>query len=59
VRDVIVAGQVVVRERRLRRVDETELAAHAREQAARLWARLEEIPAHPFVPARLLATAGR
>jgi putative selenium metabolism protein SsnA len=59
VRDVIVAGQVVVRERRLTRVDETELAAHAREQAARLWARLEEIPAHPFVPARLLATAGR
>ena len=59
VRDVIVAGQVVVRERRLTRVDEAELAAQAREQAGRLWARLEEIPAHPFVPARLLATAGR
>lgn len=59
VRDVIVAGQVVVRERRLTRVDEEELAVRAREQATRLWARLDEIAPHPFVPARLLATAGR
>ena len=50
VRDVIVAGSAVVRERRLVRVDQDELAAAARVQANRLWDRLESIDAHPFSP---------
>lgn len=41
VRDVLVNGEVVVRGRRLARVDEASLAATAREQATRLWARME------------------
>jgi cytosine/adenosine deaminase-related metal-dependent hydrolase len=57
VRDVIVAGELVVRDRRLTRVDEVELAAHARDETSRLWARLEEVGPHPFTPARLLATS--
>ncbi len=51
VRDVIVGGELVVRDRHLTRIDEAELSAHAREQAQRLWARMEEIPPHTFVPA--------
>jgi cytosine/adenosine deaminase-related metal-dependent hydrolase len=59
VRDVLVAGELVVRDRRLVRVDEAELAAHARDQAAALWQRMDAFPAHPFAPAeRLLATSG-
>jgi putative selenium metabolism protein SsnA len=50
VRDVIVAGRVVVRERRLVAVDQDELVAGAREAAARLWERLEAMPEHPFAP---------
>ena len=50
VRDVMVAGEWVVRDRRLTRVDQDELAARAREQAARLWRRLDDLPAHPFHP---------
>jgi len=57
VRDVMVAGELVVRDRRLTRVDEAELIAGANEQAARLWARLEAIGTHPFNPSRLLATS--
>lgn len=56
VRDVMVGGELVVRDRRLTRVEETELIAGANEQAARLWAHLEEIGTHPFSPSRLLAT---
>lgn len=56
VRDVIVDGELVVRDRRLTRVDDSELIAVANEQTARLWARLEEIGTHPFTPSRLLAT---
>lgn len=56
VRDVMVGGELVVRDRRLTRADEHELVAGADEQASRLWARLEEIGAHPFSPSRLLAT---
>lgn len=56
VRDVIVAGEVVVRDRRLARADEREVAALAAVQSSRLWERLEEIGPHPFAPARLLAT---
>jgi putative selenium metabolism protein SsnA len=50
VRDVVVAGDVVVRDRRLELVGQDWLARSAREQAARLWARLESISEHPFDP---------
>ena len=50
VRDVMVAGEWAVVDRRLARADEQELAAEAAEQARRLWARLDEIPAHEFEP---------
>jgi putative selenium metabolism protein SsnA len=50
VRDVVVAGRVVVRDRRMTLVDQDALVAEAREQAARLWDRLETIPAHHFDP---------
>jgi len=50
VRDVMVAGEWVVLDRRLTRVDQQELAAHAREEALRLWTRLEDIPRHEFEP---------
>jgi putative selenium metabolism protein SsnA len=53
VRDVVVGGQVVVRDRRLTRVDQEELAAKASVEAARLWERLEGIDPHPFVPGGL------
>ena len=33
-----------------------ELAADAQSATRRLWQRLEEMDAHPFAPARLLAT---
>ena len=41
VRDVLVGGEVVVRDRRLTRVDDAALTAGAREQSERLWARME------------------
>ena len=50
VRDVMVAGEWVVRDRRLALVDQDELAARACEQAGRLWNRLDGIPPHPFAP---------
>jgi putative selenium metabolism protein SsnA len=50
VRDVMVAGEWAVLDRRLTRVDQDELAAAARVQAERLWRRLEEISPHPFEP---------
>jgi putative selenium metabolism protein SsnA len=50
VRDVIVAGEVVVRERHLRLVDRDRLAGAARDEAARLWGRLTAIGEHPFDP---------
>jgi putative selenium metabolism protein SsnA len=56
VRDVLVAGETVVRDRRIIRVDDAELTALAQSETRRLWQRLEEIEAHPFAPARLLAT---
>jgi hypothetical protein len=43
VRDVMVNGEIVVRDHRLTRVDEASLAATAREQSARLWSRMETI----------------
>ncbi len=56
VRDVIVGGEVVVRDRRLTRVDEREVTAVAAIESARLWERLEAIGPHSFAPTRLLAT---
>lgn len=50
VRDVMVAGEWVVLDRRLTRVDDQELAAAARVAAARLWERMDGIGAHDFEP---------
>jgi putative selenium metabolism protein SsnA len=50
VRDVLVAGELVVADRRSTRVDTARLTAGAAGQASRLWARLEEIPPHEFTP---------
>jgi putative selenium metabolism protein SsnA len=51
VRDVIVAGEVVVADRRLTRVDQEGVCAQAASQAQRLWQRLEEVGPHEFEPA--------
>jgi putative selenium metabolism protein SsnA len=50
VRDVMVTGRWVVRDRRLALADQDVLAAEARRSAERLWSRLEETPAHTFEP---------
>jgi cytosine/adenosine deaminase-related metal-dependent hydrolase len=50
VRDVMVAGEMVVADRILTKVDQDEVAAMAREHAERLWHRMDELPAHPFEP---------
>lgn len=50
VRDVYVAGVRVVAAGRSTRLDEAELAAKTSADAARLWARVEEIPPHDFAP---------
>ena len=50
VRDVMVAGEWVVRDRHLTRADPQELAAGARTQADRLWRRLDEVGPHEFEP---------
>ena len=50
VRDVMVAGELVVADRRLTRVDQQQLAAEASVEAERLWRRLEQIPPHEFDP---------
>lgn len=52
VRDVIVAGVPVVRDRRLTNVDQLELSRAAAVEAKRLWERLEQIGPHPFEPKR-------
>jgi cytosine/adenosine deaminase-related metal-dependent hydrolase len=57
-RDVLVGGELVVRDRKLTRVDDAQLLLEAREETTRLWGRLERIGPHPFSPTRLLATAG-
>ncbi|HXF56038.1 MAG TPA: amidohydrolase family protein [Actinomycetota bacterium] len=57
VRDVVVGGELVVRDRRPTRVDPAEVAARARRAAERLWGRLDELDEHPFVPAGVPATA--
>ncbi len=48
VRDVLVAGEWAVRDRRLARVDQDELAVVARHAAASLWRRLDDLDSHPF-----------
>jgi cytosine/adenosine deaminase-related metal-dependent hydrolase len=50
VRDVLVGGEVVVRDRRLVRVDQDAIASEANRQAERLWRRMEDIGPHPFAP---------
>jgi len=50
VRDVVVGGEVVVRDRRLTRVDQLALAREAAIEAGRMWDRLEKIGPHPFEP---------
>jgi putative selenium metabolism protein SsnA len=50
VRDVVVAGRVVLRGRVPTQVDRAAVAGQAREEALRLWSRLEDIPVHPFDP---------
>lgn len=50
VRDVLVAGEAVVADRRLARLDQGRLAAEAAAQASRLWERLADVPPHPFEP---------
>ena len=50
VRDVVVAGELVVADRRPTRMDQAALAAEAAAQAARMWARLDDIPPHDFSP---------
>ena len=50
VRDVIVAGEIAVRDRRLELVGQDWLLEAARYQAALLWSRLATIGEHPFDP---------
>jgi putative selenium metabolism protein SsnA len=50
VRDVYVAGERVVEDRRTTRLDEVEVAAEGHSEAERLWARMEAIPAHEYEP---------
>jgi putative selenium metabolism protein SsnA len=50
VRDVIVAGEPVVRDGCPTRVDPDAIAACARDEAAALWRRLDDIDIHPFDP---------
>jgi putative selenium metabolism protein SsnA len=59
VRDVMVAGEWVVLDRALTRVDQVELAAAARVEAGRLWRRLEEIGPHEFEPCSVTTQGGR
>lgn len=54
VRDVIVAGRVVVRHGRLTLVDQDAVATEARAEATRLWERLDAIGEHPFEAAEVL-----
>lgn len=50
VRDVIVAGEPVVRGGRPTRIDPDAVAACARDEAGALWRRLDDIDIHPFDP---------
>jgi cytosine/adenosine deaminase-related metal-dependent hydrolase len=50
VRDVVVGGELVVRDRRLVKVDQDELAAVATEAARGLWERCASIGPHGYAP---------
>jgi putative selenium metabolism protein SsnA len=50
VRHVAVAGEVVVRDRRLTKIDQDAVAAKAALEAGRLWERMDRIEPHPFEP---------
>jgi putative selenium metabolism protein SsnA len=50
VRDVLVAGEPVVRDGRLTQVDQAALVARSTKQAEALWQRMDAIEAHPFEP---------
>ncbi len=50
VRDVVVAGSTVVRDRRLTRTDEASERGRAKEAATSLWERMDAIGEHPFEP---------
>jgi hypothetical protein len=50
IRDVFVAGEGVVRDRRLARIDRDELRMRSREVAEDLWGRMDSIPEHRFMP---------
>lgn len=50
VRDVLVAGELVVADRASTRVDELEAAAAGAREAERLWARMDAISPHDFEP---------
>jgi putative selenium metabolism protein SsnA len=50
VRDVIVNGEVVVREGRLTRIAADEIHGRCRDAAEDLWRRIDETPAHAFEP---------
>ncbi|MDO9497718.1 MAG: amidohydrolase family protein, partial [Nocardioides sp.] len=52
VRDVFVAGDLVIDNRRSTRVDELEVAAAGALEAERLWARMDVISPHAFEPMR-------
>ncbi len=51
VRDVLVSGEFVVRDRRLSRIDQDELVTDAVAEAQRLWGHVDEIGPHAFAPA--------
>jgi putative selenium metabolism protein SsnA len=50
VRDVVAAGEIVMRDRRPTNVDEHEVAAKAAVAANRLWERMGAVAPHPFQP---------
>lgn len=50
VRDVYVAGELVVENRRSTRVEEVSAALDGAREAERLWTRMEDIPPHDFEP---------
>ena len=53
VRDVVVAGRVVVADHRLATADGARIAATAGEAAERLWRRVDALDEHPYRPAGL------
>ena len=50
VRDVVVNGEIVVRERRLTKASEGEVRGRCRDAAEQLWSRMDALEQHPFDP---------